>query len=222
VISTVLRFCFFLLLVRPIILIILGLNVRRRELLPENGPAIIVANHNSHLDAITLMTLFGMKRLHLVRPVAAVDYFHRNRLLKWFSDEIIGIIPLNRRIGTQREDPLEPVSKAVEAGKILILFPEGTRGEPEELQEFRTGVAHLAKRHPDVPIVPVFIYGLGKSLPRGEGILVPFFCDIFVGEGFRWTGSREVFMQTLTDRMSSLAAECRKSEWDSTPDFDPG
>lgn len=218
-ISRVLRFCFFLLLVRPIILVILGLNVRRRELLPENGPAIIIANHNSHLDAITLMTLFGMKRLHLVRPVAAVDYFHRNRLLKWFSDEIIGIIPLNRRIGSQREDPLEPVSKAVEAGKILILFPEGTRGEPEELQEFRTGVAHLAKRHPNVPIVPVFLYGLGKSLPRGEGILVPFFCDIFVGEGFLWTGSREVFMQTLTDRMSLLAEECRKPDWESTSDF---
>lgn len=213
--SRTLRFAFFLLLVRPIILIVLGLNVRRRHLLPENGPAIIVANHNSHLDAITLMTLFGMSRLHLVSPVAAVDYFHRNRLLKWFSDKIIGIIPLNRRIGAQRDDPLEPVSKALESGKILILFPEGTRGEPEELQEFRTGIAHLAKRHPEVPVVPVFMYGLGKSLPRGEGILVPFFCDVFVGEGFHWNGSRDAFMQIVSTRMSSLADECRKPDWES-------
>lgn len=213
--SRALRFAFFLLLVRPIILIVLGLNVRRRHLLPENGPAIIVANHNSHLDAMTLMTLFGMSRLHLVSPVAAVDYFHRNRLLKWFSDKIIGIIPLNRRIGAQRDDPLEPVSKALESGKILILFPEGTRGEPEELQEFRTGIAHLAKRHPDIPVVPVFMYGLGKSLPRGEGILVPFFCDVFVGEEFRWNGSRDAFMQIVSTRMSSLADECRKPDWES-------
>ncbi len=218
--SRCLQFAFFLLIVRPVILIVLGLNVRRRHLLPESGPAIVVANHNSHLDAMTLMTLFGMERLHQVRPVAAVDYFHRNRLLKWFSDEIIGIIPLNRRIGSQRDDPLEAISRGLDDGKILILFPEGTRGEPEELQEFRTGIAHVAKRHPEVPIVPVFMYGLGKSLPRGEGILVPFFCDIFIGEAFRWNGSRDVFMQTLSSQMTLLSEECRKPAAEQMMDHD--
>ena len=70
-----LRWLFFALVVRPIALIVLGMNVRYRERLPERGPALIVANHNSHLDAVVLMTLWSQSRLRFVRPVAAADYF---------------------------------------------------------------------------------------------------------------------------------------------------
>ena len=126
-----LRYLFFLCIVRPVILNVLGLNVRRRELLPKTGPAIVVANHNSHLDALTLMTLFGMKRLSIVRPVAAVDYFLRNKWRAWFSTQITGIIPLQRAVAGERTDPLAGISDALAAGNILILFPEGSRGQPE-------------------------------------------------------------------------------------------
>ena len=208
-----LRYLFFLVFVQPIVLIVLGLNVRRRHLLPQSGPAIVVANHNSHLDAIVLMTLFGMKNLKIVHPVAAADYFLKSPLLSWFSTHIIGILPLERNVSAVRADPLAGICQRLDRGDILILFPEGSRGEPEQLAEFRTGVAHLAKRYPAVPIVPVFLHGLGKALPRGEGLLVPFFVDVFVGEPVLWTGKRDEYMSALNHRFNELRSERHHPEW---------
>ena|SRR5437870_3230043 len=105
-----LRWLFFGVVVRPFLLIILGLNVRRRELLPQNGPAVIVSNHNSHLDVLVLMTLFALKLLPKLRPVAASDYFLRNPLLAWFSLRIIGILPIERHVKGAHEDPLANVA----------------------------------------------------------------------------------------------------------------
>ncbi|WDI39890.1 lysophospholipid acyltransferase family protein [Bremerella sp. P1] len=212
--NNVLRYLFFLLVVRPIVLIVLGLNIRRGELLPKKGPAIVVANHNSHLDAIVLMTLFGMSRLHDVHPVAAADYFLKNPRRAWFSTKIIGILPLERKVAGMRTDPLAGICEGLERNEILILFPEGSRGEPEQMAKLQNGIAHVAKRRPDVPVVPVFLHGLGKALPRGEGILVPFFVDIFVGEKVEWTGNRDEFIATLETRFEELSQECYRPEWD--------
>jgi len=213
-INRVLRTAFFFLIVRPIILVVVGLNVRHRERLPKRGPAILVANHNSHLDTMVLMSLFSMKQLKNIRPAAAADYFLRNRLLAWFSHEIIGIVPVARARSEANEDLLAPVARCLSQGYLLIFFPEGTRGEPEKLAEFKSGIARLAERFPEVPIVPFFIHGLGKVLPRGELVLVPFFCDVFVGEEMKWNGDKIRFLEELKRRLESLAAEGSFPAWD--------
>lgn len=51
------------------------------------------------------------------------------------------------------------------------------------------------------------LHGLGKALPRGEIPLVPFFCDVFVGEALAWTGDRNEFMAEMESRIHGLAAE---------------
>lgn len=209
-----LRHLFFLLLVRPVVLVILGINLRHRERLPRAGPAILAANHNSHLDTLVLMTLFPPRLLDRLRPVAAADYFLRGRALSWFARNIIGIILLAREARPGEGDPLAACSEALARGSILILFPEGSRGEPERIQRLKTGIAHLARRHPDAPVIPVFLHGPGKALPRGEALLVPFFVDVFVGEPVPWRGDRGAFMAALEAAIGRLAAEGRFPAWD--------
>jgi 1-acyl-sn-glycerol-3-phosphate acyltransferase len=212
-INTFLRYVFFAVIVKFVVLIIIGINVRNRERLPQNGPAIIVANHNSHLDTLVLINLFQLKYLPLIHPVAAADYFLKNKLIAWFAREIIGIIPISRQGIKMGIDPLIPCYQALEQDQILILFPEGTRGEPEQLSAFKKGVAYLAEKYPKVPIIPIYMHGLGKALPKGEYLLVPFFCDIFVGEPLYWQTDKPTFMKVLNERFDQLVGEGHFSAW---------
>jgi 1-acyl-sn-glycerol-3-phosphate acyltransferase len=209
-----LRLLFFVLIVRLIVLIIIGLRISHKERLPKSGPAIIVANHNSHLDTLVLMALFPLRLLDRLRPVAAEDYWLSNPWLTWFSLNIIGIIPLKREMGSFQEHPLAACSQALDRGEILLIYPEGSRGNPESLGRFKTGIAHLAKRHPQIPIYPIFLHGLGKALPKGEALLVPFFCDVFIGNPLYWTENKQGFMDLLSRSMQELASEGRFPAWE--------
>ena len=126
------------------------------------------------------------------------------------SLRIIGIIPIHREIRKASTHPLAPISQALEQRQIVLLFPEGTRGEPEKRQQLQPGIAHLAKRHPEVDIIPIFMHGLRKALPRGQGLLVPFICDMFIGEPLRWTGETAEFITRLGLAFDQLEAAANK------------
>ncbi|MBG6157118.1 1-acyl-sn-glycerol-3-phosphate acyltransferase [Labrenzia sp. EL_159] len=200
--------------VKIAVLFLLGLNVRRKDLLPSKGPAIIVANHNSHLDTMVLMALMPLSRLKDIKPVAAADYFFSSPRKAWLSEHVLGIIPVERTSADKSVDPLEGCYEALAQDRVLILFPEGSRGEPEQMTDLKKGVSYLAERFPDAPVVPVFTHGLGKALPKGSFMLVPFFCDIFVGEPITWPGNRTQFMDSLKERFSQLSSEKNFASWE--------
>lgn len=79
-----LRLLFVLLVARPVTLFVLGLNIRNRERLPVRGPAIVAANHNSHLDTLVLLSLFPLREIHRVRPPRRPTIFSANPGLPGF------------------------------------------------------------------------------------------------------------------------------------------
>ena len=201
----ILRYCIHMLLIRPFLLGFVGLNLIYRERLPASGAAILVANHNSHLDVPAIISLFPLGLLDKFRPVGARGYFFRNRVLAWCAIHLFRLIPLNRdRFLPSDGDPLHECSRALEKNEILIIFPEGTRGIPGQLGPFKPGISHLARRHPDVPVIPIFIDGTGKVLPKDAYIPVPFVCDVYIGNAVRWNGDKKMFLQIIRQEILNM------------------
>ena len=202
--GSLLRMLFVLLVAYPVVLLWLGLHVRHRERLPLRGPALVVANHNSHLDILVLLSLFPLLGIARVQPVAAADYFLRNRFLKWFSLHLVGIIPIARSLTNLESHPLDGCFQALERGQILIIFPEGTRGETERMAQLKYGIWYLAKRFPQVPVIPVFMHGLGKSMPKGSWLPLPLFIRIAIGKPLFWAEDKDAFIGDLQQRFAAL------------------
>ncbi|MDP8079620.1 lysophospholipid acyltransferase family protein [Phocoenobacter skyensis] len=198
---------FFALIVKPVVLFLLGLNIQGKRSLPTKS-AVIAANHNSHLDTLVLMSLFPLSQIHLVRPVAAADYFLKNRYMAWFALNCIGIIPLERK-SQQYDQIFKDCHQALDNGDILILFPEGSRGEPEKIGTIKKGLYYLLEeRQHNVEVYPVILRGLGNALPRGEALFVPFNCDVIIGEPLPPQNSSEQFVTILFERYNQLAENC--------------
>lgn len=202
-----------MLVVRPIARLLFGLDTIGAEKLPKNGPAIVAANHNSHVDTIVLLCLFPSKLLPKLRPVAAADHFDKGGFGSWFSRNIIGIIPIKRGGAARTEDVLLGAKQALERGEILVVFPEGSRGEPEEMTRFKTGVARLVEAYPQTTVTPVYLQGSGRSLPKDAKLLVPFNTTAVVGDPLTWSGSHHGFVDELRQRIEGLKALAPPLKW---------
>lgn len=201
------------LIARPIARIFTGADIVGRERLPLKGPAILVANHASHVDTILMLTLYPSRGLDRVRPAAAADYFLRGGLISWFSNKIIGIVPVARDKAGTGVDVLAPVREALKAGDIVLIFPEGTRGDGEAMSDLKSGVARLAADVPEAPVIPIWLQGAGRVLPKGGVVPVPMNCTVLVGEPLHWQGDRAAFMTELRERLEDLHAKAPPQRW---------
>jgi 1-acyl-sn-glycerol-3-phosphate acyltransferase len=210
-----LRFLLLILVARPLALFMTGADVTGRERLPLKGPAIVAANHSSHVDTLLLLAIFPSRALARVRPAAAADYFLKDPVIGWFSRHVIGIVPVARLKAGRDEDVLAPARAALAAGDIVVVFPEGTRGDGEGdgMGQLKSGVARLAEAFPDAPVIPVWIQGAGRVLPKGETIPVPLNCAVLVGEPLAWSGERPAFMAKLRAALLALKEQAPPLRW---------
>ncbi len=209
-----LRWLLLLLIVRPIARFMTGADVTGREHLPLKGPAIVAANHNSHMDTLLLLSIFPSRAVLRVRPAAAADYFLRDPVIGWFSRNLIGIVPVARGKAGSGEDVLAPAREALAAGDIIVVFPEGTRGDASDsMAALKSGVARLAEAFPDAPVTPVWIQGAGRVLPKGEVIPVPMNCAVLIGEPVHWQGQRGAFMEELRAALLKLKDQAPPLRW---------
>jgi len=160
--------------IRILFVLIFGIRVRHKI---SDLPAIVIANHNTHLDIFALFLLFPLRHIKKVRAVAAADYFgsgFRGAMAKY----LFGALLIDRRGGKSARHVLAPVFDALQNGQSLVLFPEGTRGEPGKLQPFKAGIGMIAEAFPHTPIHPVSLRGIERTLPKGKALVVPFSFEI--------------------------------------------
>lgn len=190
-------------LLRPAMRWLTGIRIDHPERLPQAGPAIVVANHNSHIDTALLLAAFPTDVVDLVRPAAAADYWFRNRAFAWFSDRVLGAVPVVR--SRNGADPLGPASAALSAGRIVVMFPEGTRGDPGCVGGFRAGVVRLAERHPTAVVVPVWLDGCEQVMPRHGRLPRRATCEVHVGDPLSGRVLADLGAEALRRRVLALA-----------------
>jgi len=158
-----------------------GAQARWHGCPPKAEQRIYFANHQSHADLVLIWAALPTELRSITRPIAARDYWTASTFKRWITTAVFNAVYVEReRKGD--EDPLQPLIDALDSGDSLIIFPEGTRGHGEEPQPFKSGLYNLAKRFPDVVLVPAWIHNVQRVIPKGEVIPVPVLCSVTFGE----------------------------------------
>ncbi len=171
-------------LTRPILKGLLGMQIHYPESIFQWNQAVLVANHNSHLDTAGLLSGLPFNFARKIRPVIGRDYFDQvpwqEKWANWLLKAIN--IPRKRADRKEGENPIAMMTHALDQGDSLLLFPEGTHGRPEQMEPFKPGIGRLLTLRPEVPYIPVFIENAGMVLPDGAKIPVPYQFSIRLGE----------------------------------------
>jgi 1-acyl-sn-glycerol-3-phosphate acyltransferase len=132
------------------------------------------------LDALLLWASLPPDVRYLTRPVAAKDYWERGRIRRHIAKQFNALLIDRKEIKVHRS-PVHLMLAEIGDTHSLIVFPEGRRNTSPELQEFKSGLFHLAKKKPELEFVPVYIENLNRILPRGEFLPVPLLSQLTFG-----------------------------------------
>ncbi len=147
-----------------------SLECQGLEHIPQGKPYIIMPNHTSHLDTLTVITALGTKAYQLW-TLAARDYWFATRLQGWFARTCLNALPIEREGNfTEFLQDLKIANEVMTQNNGLLIFPEGTRSLDGNLQPFKPGVLSLLIYGPDVPVIPTYIEGTYHALPKGQNL----------------------------------------------------
>ena len=171
------------------------ITVHGRENIP-NSSFIFSSNHNSHMD-VALLSVASKKSFNYFGMLAAKDYWFDSKVKRFLVNTVMNLIPIDRKVDGIRKFPIEGTIKLCNAfmnhnQRNIIMFPEGTRGEPGEILPFQKGPA-IFSLNLNKPILPAVIFGSHKIWPRGKVffswptrihiyILEPLYPDSFLAE----------------------------------------
>lgn len=136
---------------------------------PENGPVILVANHQSFLDPIAIGLAARRKLCYLARK----SLFKKPLLDRYLRS--VGCCPVD--LEGVALDGIRSSLELLKSGSAILVFPEGTRSETGKLQELKPGIQLLIRKSKAV-VVPVGIVGAHEALPRNQ--LLPNLSPIFM------------------------------------------
>lgn len=150
------------------------------ELYQKYPRLLIISNHASHLDAVSITAAVPFRYWMDLYITAAKDYWFKNPVFTFFSKHCLGAIPIDRK---DRKGEAIKLCTALltRLDRIwLILFPEGTRSPDGYIKNFKRGVALFAERT-DTPILFLYIEGNAELWPKGRLIPMPGKLVIHVG-----------------------------------------
>lgn len=145
-----------------------------------NPKLIVISNHASHLDAISIAAAVPFRYWLSLYFAAAKDYFFSNYWMTFFSKHCIGAIPIDRK-DRKGEAVRLCIDLLTRLNSIwLVLFPEGTRSQTGKISPFKKGVSTFSLRS-NVPILFLFLDGAYDRWPKGAGFASPGPLTVYVG-----------------------------------------
>jgi 1-acyl-sn-glycerol-3-phosphate acyltransferase len=180
------------------------LEVRGKASIPRAPPFILVANHESHLDALVLASALPWRLRDRVFPIAAGDTFFETPVLTAFAAMALNALPMWRRnCGPHALEELR--RRLIEEPCAYILFPEGTRSRDGTMASFKPGLGMLVAGTA-VPVVPCRLEGPFEACPPHARLPRPRKITLAVGEPLR-------FAATPNDRAGwkEVAARCEEA-----------